>query len=211
MLFGGAGRATLGSKSSPPSLVLFDEPTNHLDMRSREHLSAVLSDYEGSLVVISHDRFFLDGFINRVWEVEDGTVKDYPGHYSDYEWAKSKEVPHAPSAVPAVMGSGTSSSKLNRKRKRNEAEERNQRYKTLKPLQTRLAKVESRLEALMQAHETLLTQLAQADIYEADQKSRLMKTMEKQNMLKAEEKTLINEWDELTVEIERIESGDQRI
>ena len=55
--------------SAPPSLILLDEPTNHLDIRSREHLAAVLADYEGSLVIISHDRFFLDGFVNRVWDI----------------------------------------------------------------------------------------------------------------------------------------------
>jgi ATP-binding cassette subfamily F protein 3 len=95
---------------------------------------------------------------------------------------------------------------LNRERKRKEAEERNQRYKNLKPLQTRLAKVESRLEVLMQAHETLQTQLADASIYEADQKIRLMETLDQQNTLKTEEKILMEEWDELTVAVEQFEN-----
>ena len=205
MLCGGSGpEKSKSGNGKPPSLVLFDEPTNHLDMRSREHLAAVLSDYEGGLVVISHDRFFLDGFINRVWEVEAGAVKDYPGNYSDYEWAKSKEVQD----VEPSSGSpkDPSSSKLNKERKRKEAEERNQRYKNLKPLQTRLAKVESRLEVLMQAHETLQTQLADASIYEADQKIRLMETLDQQNTLKTEEKILMEEWDELTVAVEQFEN-----
>ena len=203
-------RTVAGSKKplpvasgGPPSLVLFDEPTNHLDMRSREHLAAVLSDYEGGLVIISHDRFFLDGFINRVWEVEGGTVKDYPGNYSDYEWAKSKEVQD----VEPSSGSpkDPSSSKLNKERKRKEAEERNERYKNLKPLQIRLAEVESRLEVLMQTKEALQTRLADASIYEADQKSRLMETLDQQNTLKVEEKFLMQEWDELTVAVEQFE------
>ena len=202
MLCGGGSK---GGNGKPPSLVLFDEPTNHLDMRSREHLAAVLSDYEGSLLVISHDRFFLDGFINRVWEVEGGVVKDYPGDYSDYEWEKSKEV----QSVEASSGSAKdlSSSQLNRERKKREAEERNQRYKNLKPLQTKLAKVESRLETLMGTNEALQTQLADAGIYEEDQKPRLLKTLAEQTTLKAEEKILMQEWDELTVAIEEIESS----
>lgn len=210
MLCGGgaskSGNASANS-SRPPSLILFDEPTNHLDMRSREHLAAVLSDYEGSLVVISHDRFFLDGFINRVWEVEAGRVNQYPGDYSDYEWVKSKEV----QGVEVSSGSTKepSSSQLNKDRKKKEAEERNQRYKSLKPLQTRLAKVESRLEVLMQTNETLQEQLANPDIYEESEKSRLLKTLEEQTTLKAEEKTLMQEWDELTVAIEKIESPDK--
>jgi ATP-binding cassette, subfamily F, member 3 len=199
------GGSSVHGNGKPPSLVLFDEPTNHLDMRSREHLAAVLSDYEGSLLVISHDRFFLDGFINRVWEVEGGVVKDYPGHYSDYEWEKSKEV----QSVEASSGlaKDLSSSQLNRERKKKEAEERNQRYKNLKPLQKKLAKVESRLEVLMCTNETLQTRLADAGIYEEDQKPRLLETLAEQTTLKAEEKILMQEWDELTVAIEEIESS----
>ena len=211
MLCGGAGPEKMTPRSGnekpsrPPSLVLFDEPTNHLDMRSREHLAAVLSDYEGGLVVISHDRFFLDGFINRVWEVEAGAVKDYPGNYSDYDREKSKEVQN----IEFSSGSAkeASSSQLNRERKRKEAEERNQRYKNLKPLQTRLAEVESRLEVLMQTNEALQTRLADANIYEADQKSRLMETLDQQNTLNAEEKILMEEWDELTVAVEQFEKS----
>ena len=203
MLCGGGSGVSGNGKPSPPSLILFDEPTNHLDMRSREHLAAVLSDYEGSLVVISHDRFFLDGFINRVWEVEAGAVKEYSGDYSDYEWAKSKEVQEV--EVSSGSGKDLSSSQLNRERKKKEAEERNQRYKNLKPLQTKLAKVESRLEVLMQTNETLQRRLADASIYEDGQKPRLLKTLEEQTTLKAEEKTLLQEWDELTVAIEEIE------
>jgi ATP-binding cassette, subfamily F, member 3 len=206
MLCGGGHVNEKSSVSRPPSLILFDEPTNHLDMRSREHLAAVLSDYEGSLVVISHDRFFLDGFINRVWEVASGAVKDYSGDYSNYERAKSKES----QVVDSSSGpeKEPSSSQVSRDRKRKEAEERNQRYKNLKPLQKRLVEVESQLEVLMETNDALQTQLADAGIYEADQKSRLLETLKKQNTVKAEEKTLIEEWDELTVAIEEIKSAD---
>ncbi len=206
MLCGGAGpdKTIYGNKKpQPPSLILFDEPTNHLDMRSREHLAAVLSDFEGSLLVISHDRFFLDGFINRVWEVEGGAVKDYSGHYSAYEDAKSKEVQHV--AESSSLEKEPSSFKLDKERKRKEAEERNQRYKSLKPLQKKLVEVEFRLEVLMQTNATLQTQLADAGIYEADQKIRLLKTLAEQNKLKAEEKILMEEWNELTISVEQIE------
>lgn len=204
---GGSQKGVHGNeKPSPPSLILFDEPTNHLDMRSREHLAAVLSDYEGSLIIISHDRFFLDGFINRVWEVGEGAVKEYPGHYSDYEWSKSKEVQDV--KVSSGPAREPSSSKLNRERKKKEAEERNQRYKNLKPLQTRLAKVESRLEVLMCTNEAMQARFTDVSIYEEDQKIFLLETLQEQKTLKAEEKILMQEWDELTVAIEGIESAE---
>jgi hypothetical protein len=69
-----------------------------------------------------------------------------------------------------------------------------------------LTKVESRLEVLMQTNETLQAQLADAKIYEEGEKPRLLKTLEEQTILKAEEKILMQQWDELTVEIEQVES-----
>ena len=69
--------------------------------------------------------------------------------------------------------------------------------------------MESRLEVLMETNEALQTQLSDAGIYEEDEKPRLLKTLEEQTTLKAEEKILMREWDELTVAIEQIESPDK--
>jgi ATP-binding cassette subfamily F protein 3 len=188
--------------NAPPSCILLDEPTNHLDMRSREHLAAVLSDYEGSLVIISHDRFFLDGFVNCVWEVADGHAREYNGNYSEYERAKLKEEPIEQEAKASERSVGTS---IEKERKRQEAEERNLRYKKLKPLEKRLVEVESRLEILMAENELLLSELADSNIYEADQKDCLMKTMEQQRNVKDEERGLMEEWDDLNLSIEQIQ------
>ncbi len=200
-------RMLCGNSSSdnnaPPSCILLDEPTNHLDIRSREHLAAVLSDYEGSIVIISHDRFFLDGFVNRVWEVADGHAREYNGNYSEYERAKLKEAPIDQEAKTSEKNVGTS---IEKDRKRQEAEERNQRYKQLKPLEKRLAEVENRLEILMAENEQLQAELADSNIYEADQKDRLMKTMEQQRNVKDEERGLMEEWDELSLSIEKIQN-----
>jgi ATP-binding cassette, subfamily F, member 3 len=200
MLCGNASSDT----NAPPSCILLDEPTNHLDMRSREHLAAVLSDYEGSLVIISHDRFFLDGFVNRVWEVADGHAREYNGNYSEYERAKLKEEPIEQEAKVSERTVGTS---IEKERKRQEAEERNLRYKQLKPLEKRLAVVESRLEILMAENEQLQSELADSNIYEADQKDRLMKIMEQQRNVKEEERGLMDEWDELSLSIEKIQNA----
>ena len=193
---------TTSDTNAPPSCILLDEPTNHLDMRSREHLAAVLSDYEGSLVIISHDRFFLDGFVNCVWEVADGHAREYNGNYSEYERAKLKEEPIEQESKASERSVGTS---IEKERKRQEAEERNLRYKQLKPLEKRLVEVESRLEILMAENELLQSELADSNIYEADQKDCLMKTMEQQRNVKDEERGLMEEWDDLTLSIEQIQ------
>jgi len=72
-----------------PDLVLLDEPTNHLDMRAIEWLEGYLSDYAGTIVVISHDRYFLDKVVTKVIEIEDGEAMTFHTNYSNYQ--KEKE------------------------------------------------------------------------------------------------------------------------
>ncbi|TDX59033.1 ABC-F family ATP-binding cassette domain-containing protein [Orenia marismortui] len=67
-----------------PELLLLDEPTNHLDLESKEWLEDYLISYPGAMVIISHDRYFLDKVVNRVWELEKGRLEKYQGNYSFY-------------------------------------------------------------------------------------------------------------------------------
>jgi ATPase subunit of ABC transporter with duplicated ATPase domains len=69
-------------------VLLLDEPTNHLDMRAKDVLLRALSDYTGTVVFVSHDRYFIDKLATRVFEVGDGKVEVYPGNYEDYRWRK---------------------------------------------------------------------------------------------------------------------------
>ena len=75
----------------PNNLLLLDEPTNHLDIATRERLEDTLSGYTGTLIVATHDRYFVDRLANKVIEVADRTVKVYSGTYADYHRAKSNE------------------------------------------------------------------------------------------------------------------------
>ncbi|MGB9879833.1 MAG: ABC-F family ATP-binding cassette domain-containing protein, partial [Anaerolineae bacterium] len=69
---------------SNPNLLLLDEPTNHLDLQATQWLEEYLSQWKGSLVVVAHDRYFLDKVANRVWEMSFGALEEYPGNYSHY-------------------------------------------------------------------------------------------------------------------------------
>jgi len=73
---------------NPGNFLLLDEPTNHLDMRAKDVLLKALSDYMGTVVFVSHDRYFIDKLATRVFEVSDARVEVYPGNYEDYRWRK---------------------------------------------------------------------------------------------------------------------------
>jgi ATP-binding cassette subfamily F protein 3 len=72
----------------PSNFLLLDEPTNHLDMRAKDVLLTALQEYSGTVVFVSHDRYFIDKLATRVFEVEDGAVHVFPGNYEDYLWRK---------------------------------------------------------------------------------------------------------------------------
>jgi len=190
--------------SNPATFLLLDEPTNHLDMRSTEFLAAALAEFEGSLCTISHDRYFLDGIINRVWEIENQTVKEYVGNYSDYEYYKSQEVE---SAADASLTKGAkvnhTVSQHDKNRKRKEASERNERHRQIKPLKAKLEKVEKRLEQVMEEKSIAEQELSDPAIHQDDQKDRLLKTLKLQSDLAREEDGLMREWDQLHTAVEQ--------
>jgi len=75
---------------SDPDILLLDEPTNNLDIASAEVLEDALAEFEGTILVISHDRYFLDRVVDRIVEIEDGALVEYVGNYSDYQAEKAK-------------------------------------------------------------------------------------------------------------------------
>jgi ATP-binding cassette subfamily F protein 3 len=74
----------------PANFLLLDEPTNHLDLRAKDVLLKALSDYTGTVVFVSHDRYFIDRLATRVFEIGSGQVQVYPGNYEDYLWRKDQ-------------------------------------------------------------------------------------------------------------------------
>ena len=140
-------------------MLLLDEPTNHLDMGSRAVLAQALRSFEGSVVLISHDRYFIDEVCDEVWEVEGGRVTPFLGNYSYYLERVNRGLrpdPFPLSAPPPVL-SGTSVSEVSRGEKpkvdrkaerRRIAQLRAERGKVLKPLQRRVTAAEQKIEQL---------------------------------------------------------------
>ncbi len=92
----------------PSNFLLLDEPTNHLDMRAKDVLLESLEKYNGTVVFVSHDRYFIDKLATRVFEIGGGRVEVFPGNYEDYLWRKQRET----SSVD-VLGSADGSGSVN--------------------------------------------------------------------------------------------------
>src|SRR5881227_1276225 len=93
----------------PANFLLLDEPTNHLDMRAKDVLLEALSKYTGTVVFVSHDRYFIDKLATRVFEIGDGKVEVYPGNYEDFLWRKqggAEKLQEQVSSSRAVSGNG---------------------------------------------------------------------------------------------------------
>jgi ATP-binding cassette subfamily F protein 3 len=73
----------------PTNFLLLDEPTNHLDMRAKDVLLEAIEGYSGTVVFVSHDRYFIDKLATKVFEVADGSVHVFPGNYEEYQWKKA--------------------------------------------------------------------------------------------------------------------------
>lgn len=76
---------------NPSDILILDEPTNHLDIASREWIEEAVEAYDGTLLFVSHDRYFINRFATRIWEVANGTITDYPMGFAQYRQVKAQE------------------------------------------------------------------------------------------------------------------------
>ena len=130
---------------TPPNLLLLDEPTNHLDIPTRDLLESALASYEGTVVLISHDRHFIDAVSTTVIEVDAGRIERFSGGYGDYVFARDQR---ASDVASGEDGDGTCVStprNRDKERKRREAELRNEHHRLVKPLKDEIATIERRI------------------------------------------------------------------
>ena len=132
---------------SPVNFLIMDEPTNHLDMASKEALETALKDYDGTLIIISHDRYFLDKLVNRVIEVKNHQLTEYEGNYSDYlRLRELKSVDK--NRTLEIKKMSKNSSKKNKEQKRLEAKARQAISKERNILQKEINFLESKINEL---------------------------------------------------------------
>ena len=135
------------------NVLLLDEPTNHLDMDSREVLEAALADFEGTIIAVSHDRYFINRFAEKVCVLEDGRLKEYIGNYDRYFEKASRDA--EPDALPPGMT--RTAAEKGKKRDREEKRRLKEAADRLKETEKQIAEAEaerSRLEAALAEPDT---------------------------------------------------------
>ena len=183
-----------------PNLLLLDEPTNHLDLEMRHALSEALQEYEGALVLVSHDRHLLRVTADTLLLVDGGAVAPFPGDLDDYPaWLAARD-PDREGARPSVEAREASD---RRDQRRQSAEVR----RALQPLRTRLQALERRLETLSARRAELAAALADPAVYDPAAKPRLLALMDEDQRVAAELETVEAEWLEVGEELEQRQAG----
>lgn len=131
---------------SKSNFLLLDEPTNHLDIMSREALEEAILNYDGTIILISHDRYFLNKIINKIYELNENGVKEYLGNYSYYVEKKSN--PHRFEEMEEYAGATKTQIKLDKKKKREAEKAEKEQAKLLKTIENKIAETEETIEDL---------------------------------------------------------------
>ncbi len=178
----------------PSNFLLLDEPTNHLDIRAKDVLLESLQEFTGTVVFVSHDRYFLENLANRVFEVGEGEVRVFPGNYADYTWRKQgghEQIPTlkdvligAPPAEPIVMpGASASAKRINPMRLK-------QMQDQAQALETRIAQLEAEVQA---------AELSLSDFASPNEAMRLSNLLESQ---RTELDHAMAEWESVSEQIQ---------
>jgi ATP-binding cassette subfamily F protein 3 len=153
---------------SKSNFLMLDEPTNHLDMHSVELLADALNKYEGSLILVSHDRYFISKTANKIWEIVDHEIKEFKGTYQEWvEWnermAKQKALAEKEAATPAKKET------VVEKKKEEKPQQSNHELTTLKndlkQLQKKFTKVEEEVNTINKKKEQIELDLAKPENY----------------------------------------------
>ncbi|HMX03937.1 MAG TPA: ATP-binding cassette domain-containing protein, partial [Chitinophagales bacterium] len=184
----------------PYNLLVLDEPTNHLDMRSKDVLKNALANFDGTVIVVSHDRDFLKGITNRVFEFKDKTIKEYIGDIYDYLDAKkisnlaelemTEKQPKKKEAVPEVV-----------QEQKVQYADKKQKEKELQRVKKAIEKSEQEIKTLEAEIKTMEATMNSADFYN---NSNTADFFTKYNTTKQSHESKMSDWEKLQEELERL-------
>ena len=205
----------------PVNLLLLDEPTNHLDLDAREVLEGALQDWEGTMIFISHDRYFINRIANKVVEVKGGHLREFLGNY-DYYLEKVEEEERAQRetlSTEAVSQRAarkqralsepipTAGHRKSKEEKRREAEERQKRSARLSPLKERLAEIEQEIHSREARLQEVMGMLSQPSLYREGEKIR--EVVGEKESIEDQTRALYQEWEEVSLLIEEITRAEE--
>ena len=182
---------------SDANFLLLDEPTNHLDFISENILIQALQQYQGSFVVVSHNRHFVSQVANKIWYIEDHQIKEYPGTFDEYEfWKKKKEA----ESQPAQPVKKTPKSELKPKPKATPGNE-----KKISDLNRELKKVEDAIQKFQRDREAIELALTKPEVYSDFEKLRTVQEQFEKADFKLEEEN--KRWESIALEMEELEKA----
>ncbi len=175
---------------NPANFLLLDEPTNHLDMRAKDVLLEALASYTGTVVLVSHDRYFIDKLATRVFEIGGGQVEIYPGNYEDYLWRKQGGAVELQAALdapaPATPSNGKPAAETMAQAKRLNPIKRKQMEDRVQELEANIGELETAIAASESALQTFIS---------PEETARLTRELEDS---RARLQRHLSEWEELT-------------
>jgi ATP-binding cassette, subfamily F, member 3 len=190
---------------TPANFIILDEPTNHLDMQSKEILQHALQQFEGTCMIVSHDRAFVDTIASKTLEVQPGRLKTYHGNVSYYLDQKKRE-DRSGSQQNLNNKTSDSTSKLSRKEERRiEAKQRRERAKTVRPLKKRLTEIEKEIENKEQRKSEIELMMSSTDFYDDGEKVKQV-SME-YDSIKSDLSESYNKWEEVAARLEFAENN----
>ena len=169
------------------NLLLLDEPTNHLDMDSREVLEGALEDFDGTILTVSHDRYFINRVADRVIEMRPDGVKEYLGNYDDYLEKKRREE----AGLEDAAASGMTKTQLDKQRRKERLLREGK-----KALEKQLEAAEARIAAAEKEIQDLETRMADPELYQRPDEAR--ETARRHAELQAGMDALYEEWEALS-------------
>ncbi len=175
----------------PVNLLVLDEPTNHLDMRSKDILKAALQQYNGTMILVSHDREFLDGLCNKVVEFKEGKIKEFPGGIFEFLQSRKLDTLKQLEQVKAekvVQQEKKQQEKVVVQRNPNNDKE-------LKQLQNKIRNTEEKISEFENAVAELENQLADPDVYAKPEESQ--KLLKAHELRKKELDELVAHWEQM--------------
>jgi ATP-binding cassette subfamily F protein 3 len=220
----------------PANLLCLDEPTNHLDVTAREVLEEALDQFEGTMLFISHDRYFINRIATKVVEVRSGRLWEYDGDYDYFlekreaEQAaevagrleggkaeregggqkaggrKGEAAPEEKAAAPVLPRAETTPKTSAKEIRRSEAEARQRKSRAVAPIQARLKELETEIARLEERIRSLTDQMANPDLYRDGERAR--EVARERKALEGQVGSLYGKWEELAQRLESAMAGE---